>query len=161
MQFSPTRVLALVVLLESGAFRQTKGRLKREDKKNGTRHCCLGVGCELYSTEVGGGWQNGPGYKGFEAFEPFSRVPENKRKDDYDNEDDVKDTNSSLMPKPVGRWFGLSEDAQSQLAEMNDNGYGFALIARYLREQVAEYRRTKHYPAFDEPKFDKFGKDKE
>lgn len=154
-KFRPMRVMALVMVLESGAFKQTNGRLKKYSK--GARHCCLGVACEMYATEVGGGWKNDSfGKQEFEAFEPFSVVP---RGDDYNKGVDVTDTNGTMLPKPVARWIGLDGDAQSQLAEMNDNGYSFKLIARYLRERVAEHKRTKTYPVFNEPSFDKHGKD--
>lgn len=142
MKFNVPLVKEWIVLLESGEFRQTGGRLKAHKAENhGAKHCCLGVLCELYSVKVGGFWEKyETGYE-FHAFEDFEITPENY----YNGDEDAGYTefnDGKELPVPVAQWAGIGDEAQRKLAQMNDTGYSFMLIARYLRERLAEFRKT-------------------
>jgi hypothetical protein len=95
--------------LISGKYIQTRGELA-----NGTltKHCCLGVLCDLY-------------------------IKENKLQKEievYDLEN--KGGNSEVPGGKVLRWAGLHHDTCNTLAGLNDGGSTFKEIAKYIQEKL-------------------------
>lgn len=95
--------------LRSGKYRQTTGRLRREEKE-GTGYCCLGVLCDLSGL---GEWQ-GSTYVVNGVREP------------------------AVLPRPVYEWAGLTNpDPRVEdefLSTMNDAYMSFATIANKIEE---------------------------
>ena|SRR6188768_1756975 len=104
-----------VKALRSGEYVQVQDRLRK-----GSKHCCLGVLCDLYTKESGKRW----GFSGM------------KWRDIFDFAD---------LPGPeVCIWAGLPDEnpvvrigkAKRALSGHNDNGAPFAEIADAIEEQL-------------------------
>lgn len=109
----------LVAALRSGEFYQTQGRLRRDGS-----YCCLGVGCELYSQKVGGFWDYSDMLGGLPYFVA-----------DYTGGQPL--WNENEMPEPVASYFGLNQYEQRSLANMNDGGASFNMIADHIETLIA------------------------
>lgn len=104
----------LVDALRSGEYKQYQSALRSND---GSRHCCLGVACDIYKKVTNTGtWDcNGFGFIDEQHFKLFE------------------------LPPTVRNWFGFEsenpiimdneEDVKSTAIGANDNGATFAEIA--------------------------------
>lgn len=93
--------------LESGEYTQGQGYLKRRGLDDGVvRHCCLGVLCEILNSP----W--------------------------IEDEDGVfvtgKDEEAYLLPTEIQNRVGIRDIGE--LMRMNDSGYFFPKIAKYIKE---------------------------
>ena len=104
--------------LESGAYKQTKDHLKKD---NG--FCCLGIACEVSKKELN------------------LKIEE----DDVKLGIIYYSGRSSTLPVRVIKYFGFRDDigkfdsmidGYSSLAEMNDEGLSFKEIAKHVRGNV-------------------------
>ena len=109
--------------LRSGAYRQTTGRLRRED----WTMCCLGIACDVFNKETGvGEWK----YLG-----PVEQ---------WDFRIDRVDGSNISLPAAVVHWLGLRScrgdwgpaSVGSSLASKNDDGMSFDEIAELIESQV-------------------------
>lgn len=157
------RVRKLIALLESGELNQTMGQLRRTSQISGTSelgytHCCLGVGCEIYSAEVAGFFDDGDTFVADFTTEKVRGFYDSWSGDDVKpfDIDDGKDfkfapeKDSSYMPPPVEAWFGFNRHIQEILAGMNDHEETFKGIAHYLRDRLKEQRRL-GYGIWEDP----------
>lgn len=119
-----------VKALRSGKFKQGAGTLKQFNSKGQAEHCCLGVLCELYNSEM----------------------KKNKKKmlseKIYDNDGDFFgycrfDGHKEDLPKVVKKWSGisnglgqykLSDNEAMNLADLNDLGKKFKGIADIIEK---------------------------
>lgn len=117
---------AWITALESGEFTQGRGKL-RMSKNDGEprgiiKHCCLGVGCEVFRRETGRGVWEG---NGFTAADPKGS--------------DGTYTGLGLMPREVMDYFGLSNREQDRLVHANDTQrLNFNQIANLIDENTLE-----------------------
>jgi hypothetical protein len=122
--------------LRSKRYKQGKGALKYKTRAGTTRHCCLGVLCELYQKEharklttrrsaeqfTDKGWVDIPKGSKFTMF----------------------DSHSGDLPAKVMRWAGIkSEDGVIRstdecLVAINDEGSSFEKIADIIEDRVKE-----------------------
>ncbi len=118
-----------VSALRSGVYVQARGSLRVESQELGTKFCCLGVACDLYSKSVGEGSWTEEGW--FELRNSHGL-----------------DTNGSdvFLPEDVMEWLGLShvqgkffdegvEAGTDSLTDMNDNDSTFEDIAKIIEEE--------------------------
>lgn len=112
----------LVAALRSGNYKQGRNRLKSTGRDGATRHCCLGVLCEIYTQEK-------------EIKEGFAPAPSTK----YTGADKRmtvhaygRDREVAMPPKAIRNWAGLDLRSAEQLAEMNDGRKSFKQIADYI-----------------------------
>jgi hypothetical protein len=113
--------------LESGDYRQGQGYLKYYDKtSHRTRHCCLGVLCDLYSKNVA------PLEEKI-RFTNDERVTKSIAQKPYD------------LPNIVQNWAGLNDpsgtlsepvDGKTNLVDLNDDGKTFKEIANIIKEKM-------------------------
>jgi len=128
-----------VKALRSKRYKQGRGALKVKTKTGITKHCCLGVLCDLYQKEhehkirvrarkAGAGENVSAGHTifGFDARNVWT--PE-----EYS------------LPDPVRRWSGMESDdgyfghevaikQETTLMALNDSGTSFAKIAAVIEE---------------------------
>ena len=111
--------------LRSGAYNQGTGRLRNsQDTPAAPEYCCLGVLCDVVALQGHGEWD-------FGTF----RLGENWE--------------STVLPDSVAELVGLESDNpnvrvfdepglfdQVSLAELNDNGSSFEVIADIIEEQL-------------------------
>jgi hypothetical protein len=133
-----------VKALRSGKYRQGKKALKFKSKRGVTRHCCLGVLCELYQKE----------HKRKLKVEPRSPDPDDdlpKYSKAYKFEDSWE-----TLPEKVMMWAGMDSDegflpsdhydygyeGSQTLAELNDNGCPFREIADTIAKDWEEISTT-------------------
>lgn len=120
-----------VKALRGGKFKQGAGTLKQYNSKGQAQHCCLGVLCELYNTEM----------------------KKNKKKmlseKICDNDSDFYhgycrfDGHKEDLPKTVKKWSGVSnglgqfkvsDNEYVNLADLNDIGKKFKGIADIIEK---------------------------
>ena len=104
---------AWIEALNSDAYEQGAGCLRDYDNK----YCCLGVLCEIYR-------QENPEIRSWEMIN--RGVYTFCTGDQRDYRSDV------TLPPPVREWAGLQEHEQEVLADLNDGGVGFSLIAQTI-----------------------------
>jgi hypothetical protein len=160
IKVNAARVRKLIVMLESGELNQTTSQLRRTSLISGTSelvysHCCLGVGCELYSAEVAGFFDDDDSFIANFTDESLYDIwtEEDEEHLDLDDDKDFKfapEKDSSYMPPPVEAWFGFNRHIQEILARMNDNEKTFKEIAQYLRDRLYEQRRL-GYGIWEDP----------
>jgi hypothetical protein len=119
------RNLRWIKALESGCYKQGRGRLKRED-----HYCCLGVGCNLFMEETGyGSWE-----KGSDDFlldgDSASAFPPESVADWYGWQ------NESPAEKSFRTTYGVVEDKTLEVSLLNDSGASFVTIADSLRAML-------------------------
>ena len=121
-----TLVNKWIAMLRSGKFIQTTRRLRTTDNVNGTRHCCLGVACELYVKEMHAGhWED----RGRESDDVVGTME--FFTDNCDESNDVE------LPDTVADWIQISDDLVRDLIRMNDeDGASFDEIANYLETSL-------------------------
>lgn len=140
---NPERKTEWLAALRSGEYHQTTGALRTEgsyETDDHEGHCCLGVLCDLYARDTGADWSKGTGTCG--------------GKYSIHNAYDI-------LPREVVEWAGLqerellgtSDPGQSEqernirihlvarldintLAEANDEGFSFDLIADVIEAQL-------------------------
>ncbi len=126
-----------VSALRSGEYEQALGSLRVESQELGTKFCCLGVACDLYSKSVGQGSWTEEGWFELRNSHGF-------------------DTNGSdvFLPEDVMEWLGLSDirgtfvtpvetngglltglKESHSLTDMNDNDSTFEDIASLIEEE--------------------------
>jgi hypothetical protein len=120
-----------VKTLRSGKFKQGTGTLKQYNSKGQSQHCCLGVLCELYNSEM--------------KKSKKKTLPEKV----YDNDMDFSFGYSRFggskedLPKDVMKWsgienslgqFNLSDNHYETLADLNDLGRKFKTIADIIEK---------------------------
>ena len=120
-----------VKALRSGKFKQGTGTLKQYNSKGEAQHCCLGVLCELYNSEM----------KKSKKKTLLEKV--------YDNDMDFSFGYSRFggskedLPKDVMKWsgiknslgqFNLSDNHYETLADLNDLGRKFKTIADIIEK---------------------------
>ncbi len=108
-----TEVKALLITaLRSGKYKQAEGLLRDGDK-----YCCLGVTCDIAPKELGR-WDNGTGidryWVGSESYNP---------------------ERTNLTPELM-EWSGISATECNVLQELNDEGWTFHAIARWIEENL-------------------------
>jgi hypothetical protein len=118
-----------VKALRSGKFKQGTGTLKQFNSKGQAQHCCLGVLCELYNSEM----------------------KKNKKKTlsekVYDNDIGFGYTrfngSADCLPQNVRDWSGIAssygkfyggDTLPEPLADLNDNGKKFKTIADIIEK---------------------------
>jgi hypothetical protein len=102
-----------ICALESGEYKQCQGRLmKHLNAFDGFGYCCLGVLTDLYIKEKGLDWDK-------------------NRYGDFSFED-----RDAFLPESVIRISGLSEEEEDVLAQMNDEGASFKVIAQFIRKAL-------------------------
>jgi len=121
--------------LRSDRYKQGTGLLKQKDEDGTIQHCCLGVLCELYQSEM----------------------KKNKKKQLNEVEEDHPDCfwdadhaysfdgDNSRLPKAVIIWGGIHDpdgglencltQKYNSLADMNDNGESFEAIADVIEKE--------------------------
>lgn len=120
-----------VKALRSGKFKQGAGTLKQYNSKGQPQHCCLGVLCELYNSEM--------------KKSKKKTIPEKI----YDNDMDFSFGYSRFggskedLPREVMKWsgienslgqFNLSDNHYETLADLNDLGRKFKTIADIIEK---------------------------
>ena len=119
-----------VKALRGGKFKQGAGTLKQFNSKGQAQHCCLGVLCELYNSEM--------------KKNKKKMLPERI----YDNDGDFFEYcrfggHKEDLPKEVMKWsgvderlgkFNLSDDHYEVLADLNDLGKKFKTIASIIEK---------------------------
>jgi hypothetical protein len=106
------RVEKLCQALESGQYKQLKGSLRGMDNER----CCLGVACEIYIQDIGGGW------KGSRFLGEKDVLPQ-----------EVRDYFGFNNKNPALKRRTNSELAKCAAAEVNDDGVSFNDIAAMFR----------------------------
>lgn len=133
-------MLKWVKALESGKYRQIKGRLKDSVGNKKCGYCCLGVLCLVYAKETGNGKFN------------IARNDNPRRFSISDGSG-----HSVILPDKVRDWAGMKDsvgvlknhikkkykDSSSNtaysLTELNDTlDYNFKQIAKVIRKQYAD-----------------------
>lgn len=113
----------LIEALESGRYHQGRGLLKHVSKRdNTTRHCVIGVLCELYIESTGG-------RKG-------KFIQEKQELHDFKKAKIAYSIGNSYIDPPykITKWAGSDLDEIDDLITMNDKGLSFKSIAKALRE---------------------------
>jgi hypothetical protein len=120
-----------VKALRSGKYKQGESYLKATWTKQGTKHCCLGVLCELYNDTMK---QN-----------KKKCIKETVNKDTVVHKFGQSDT---LLPNAVKKWAGLrTNDGEfkiekdvwtSSLTDMNDFGDTFKKIATFIENHYEQ-----------------------
>lgn len=109
-----------VEALESGKYKQGKGRLKSDDA-----YCCLGVLCDLYINETGNG----------EWIKEEKDLPEDSPKHAFMDNGIVSDL---ILPFYVKKWAGLDSSSpcvgDKPLVDLNDFGSSFKEIAQLINQ---------------------------
>lgn len=120
-----------VKALRSGKFKQGTGTLKQYNSKGEAQHCCLGVLCELYNSEM--------------KKSKKKTIPEKI----YDNDMDFSFGYSRFggskedLPREVMKWsgienslgqFNLSDNHYETLADLNDLGRKFKTISDIIEK---------------------------
>ena len=120
-----------VKALRSGKFKQGAGTLKQYNSKGEAQHCCRGVLCELYNSEM--------------KKSKKKTIPEKI----YDNDMDFSFGYSRFggskedLPREVMKWsgienslgqFNLSDNHYETLADLNDLGRKFKTIADIIEK---------------------------
>jgi len=108
-----------VEALRSGKYKQGRHALKYKTKAGVTRHCCLGVLCELYQKEHKVKLKTGV-LSGTEELRSCKLTKFNEC--------------NATLPEKVMTWSGMMTDDGSlpdntTLAHKNDYGYSFEVIA--------------------------------
>ena len=106
-----------VEALRSGRYKQGRNRLRTE-----YGYCCLGVACEVYRRETGGGiWEEGT--LDFHIFDGTGRRVVEK----------------VVLPDAVSKWLGLVDRAGffegGALTNLNDSGTPFDGIANVIESE--------------------------
>ena len=105
-----------VAALKSGKYEQTTaGRLTN---KEGTQFCCLGVLCDIYLKEMKHPIKN--------RFHRANAIQQLRVSDD-----------AKIIQVPgrkVLTWAGLHHSSTGTLADMNDVGKSFEVIAKYIEK---------------------------
>lgn len=118
----------LSAALRSGKYKQGQNRLCII-KDNETKHCCLGVACEVYNENV-----------------PLEERVEIQQKIDDFNEyiSVLYDGNDITLPKKVAEWYNITTTGKlSQhvhLTGMNDSGLNFIYIADIFESDLLQPR---------------------
>jgi hypothetical protein len=117
--------------LRSGEYTQGQNHLRIEgdDYCNvPTRHCCLGVLCDMYAQSADGKrhksvWDEGACDDACAPVE-FRVKGENPQ--------------GQMPPRAVMRWAGIDEYDAAELAEMNDEGKTFKQIAQVIERKLTK-----------------------
>lgn len=103
--------------LRSGDYVQGRDCLKATTA-DGTTHCCLGVLCEV-------------------ADIPFIEEDKNRYGVDYAIKGDADGfNNDAFLPVNLLKEFGLTNEQQIELADMNDGGMTFSEIADHIEQNL-------------------------
>lgn len=122
-----------VKALRSGKYKQGKCPLKYKTKAGVTRHCCLGVLCELYNQDKKK--QHKKPLTVRPARECEVEVAKNTKAYAFGN-------SATVLPGQVMRWAGMrSTDGElpnerENLAEINDDGASFRQIAQIIEKEI-------------------------
>lgn len=110
--------------LRSKQYKQGKKVLCQVDEKGKESFCCLGVLFDIAGGEVGGEWSEP---ESVFKFSPLARkaIVKSSRSSD-----------SSMLPNGFTKFSKLSKYTQSELAEMNDNGWSFEKIADWIEKNL-------------------------
>lgn len=105
--------------LRSGEYEQGEGFLKKTGSDGKTKHCCLGVLCELgviaeVTTQHKDGCCERNAFLSTASGSPYTR----------------------FLPDTVATWADIRSETESALARMNDEGKSFAYIANYIEEHL-------------------------
>lgn len=99
-----------VAALRSGDYRQVEGLLRSQAKNGSCSFCCLGVLADV----AGADWESGLLKTG-----QF-----------------ISDPDEEVLSDGAEQLFGLNSHEQSTLAEMNDRGDSFDVIADYIEANL-------------------------
>lgn len=128
-----------VSALRSGKYKQGKAALKYTTKNGVTRHCCLGVLCELYNQDKKKKEQQPLSVKPAKEFTELE-TPTGSKAYSFAGE-------ATMLPTSVRKWAGMmdrvgeihnegDENDGSSLAELNDAGASFKKIAQIIEDSV-------------------------
>jgi hypothetical protein len=118
--------------LQSGKYKQGEGYLKQINSRGKTRHCCLGVLCELYNDSMKKNHKKTLNIKSLECFSNRTAYIS------FNNQD-------AGLPAPVKKWAGIknslgefrdSNNNLNCLADLNDTGKRFKTIANIINENM-------------------------
>ena len=101
--------------LRSGEYKQTEGRLRRQQKDGSWNYCCLGVACDVLKPDGWGTIENGEGPSRNWAWHYTFADPELG--------------STAYLPEDLGDLIGVDMTWQSRLSIRNDNGETFEQIA--------------------------------
>lgn len=110
-KMNPAVKAKFVAALRSGKYRQCVGRMFRDTQETGKpdKFCALGVLCDIHRKEVGHRPIVGETYY----------------------------RHSIILPPNAARWAELAEDAESKIAELNDEkSWSFKQIAAYVERYL-------------------------
>ena len=110
-------VLKWIRNLKSGQYRKGKGQLV---SPNGSRFCCLGV----WADQHGCTWEE---YKDWDKVTGLAPIKKGAKAKHVDQRDGTLE--KSLL-------FGLDENDQGMLAEINDKSKGFGKVIAYIQKEV-------------------------
>lgn len=116
--------------LKSGQYIKGRKMLKEVLTTNESRHCCLGVLCEIYAEQNTAEWK------------PMMHTTLGKCQKIVINSDDDT-TASAVLPDNIVKWSGLEDnnpeikhDNGSSIAELNDNTPTFEEVIKVIEEQL-------------------------
>lgn len=130
--------------LRSKKYRQVAGVLKVQTKTGVVSHCCLGVLCELYQQEREKAKKPLLDTDDHSARESGLSLPRTNRVFEFNGE-------ATTLPEAVQKWAGIDDSVASfrrdyilergkktfaSLAEMNDGGCKFSIIADTIEQYV-------------------------
>lgn len=123
-----------VKALRSGKFKQGQGTLKQFNKRGEARHCCLGVLCELYNSEMKKNKKKTLPEKIFNNDSEFLYGCSKFGTKTYDLPKQVKEW--SGVKNALGQFYNKDDqynDIQT-LADLNDSGLTFKTIANTIEK---------------------------
>ena len=125
--------------LRSGKYKQGQSTLKQYNHKGETKHCCLGVLCELYNDTM----------KKNHKKTLSEKVMNNKEYDfeyGYTRFGNSSGNSSDILPSVVRKWACMNSrigeftnkntEWMQSLVDMNDSGKKFTTIAKTIEKNI-------------------------
>ena len=128
--------------LKSGTYQQGQGKLHATDIKGECMYCCLGVLCDLYMQQNPDELDVKVVTRKSDAFPQHFQMLSIG-----DDSLTVYDNESVVLPLRVREWAGMSDPlgrfwnenrVEDSLAELNDHGMSFTLLADVITAHVDE-----------------------
>lgn len=128
--------------LKSGAYNQGQGKLHATDYAGTCMYCCLGVLCDLFMQQNPDELDVQVVTRKSDAFPQHFQML-NKNEDALY----VYDNDSLVLPLRVREWSGMNDalgrytneyGIQDSLAELNDHGMSFTLLANVIDTHAAD-----------------------
>ena len=128
--------------LKSGTYQQGQGKLHATDIKGECMYCCLGVLCDLYMQQNPDELDVKVVTRKSDAFPQHFQMLSIG-----DDSITVYDNDSLVLPLRVREWSGMHDalgryrnehGIEDSLAELNDHGMSFALLADVIDKHAAD-----------------------